>query len=49
VSRPPKEVRRMKGPYRLGEGEEDITIEQALGGSKGKINTWTPPEEDGKA
>lgn len=43
ISRPPKEVRGMKAPRQLGAGEEGITIEDALGDNKGKINAWTPP------
>ena len=45
ISRPPKEVRRQKTPYRLGEGEEGLTIEDALGNNKGKINAWSPPPD----
>lgn len=45
TSRPPKEVRRMKTPNRLGEGEEGFTIEDALGDNKGRINAWSPPGE----
>lgn len=47
ISRPPKELRRAKTPYRLGEDdgpEGSRPIEETLGNCKGRCDAWTPPE-----